>query len=80
MAVRAVIKKFGKNGLHLIVRKRDGFKEGQEVVILTADEAAFLKNEQKENIRKEVRAILEEELDELLEEKLQAIFSRARGF
>ena len=80
MAVRAVIKKFGKNGLHLIVRKRDGFKEGQEVFILTEEEAKAIKEDKKESLRKEIREVLEEELDEILEEKLQAIFSRARGF
>ena len=80
MPAEAVVKRFGRNGLHLIVRKRDGFKEGQKVLVLTEEEAKQLKKNQEDKLRKEIRNILEEELDEMLEERLQAIFSRARGF
>ncbi|RME78882.1 MAG: hypothetical protein D6769_03820 [Methanobacteriota archaeon] len=80
MAVKAIVKKFGNNGLHLVVRKRDGFKEGQEVVVMSADESRYEENTKKEELKEIVKEVLEEELDSVLEMKLQALLSHRGGF
>lgn len=62
---RYKVKKFGKYGLHIILRKADGYKEGQEVEVLPDKRQKYKQNHQPDSV-----------ITAILSKKINAAFKR----
>lgn len=58
--MKAKVKKFGKGGLHVVLRARDGFREGQEIEVLMNVNESKISSSLEE---KKIREIAREEIE-----------------
>ena len=68
------VKRFGRYGLHIILRKQDGFKEGQEVEIKTGESQEHQDLGNYEEFKQKL--LRDEEFIELIYSKLQSSIRR----